>query len=218
METDWRKEKLARLEKLRPLFNFLPFTDFVLIAGSLAFGQPKESSDLDVILGCRKGRIWTARFFALLIFELAGVRRSAKNSKAASADKICLNHLVTPAGYRLREPHNEYWRGLYKNLIPFAGELSKVNDFFAANADWLGERREVRELPPMDSWYKQIKEFFLSGLLGDWFEQAAKFIQLSRIHNNFIDKTKKPRIIATDEELEFHPDTLRIEEFLKTRT
>ncbi len=210
-----RKIKLERLEKLRPLFSFLPFVDFALVAGSLAFGEPKESSDFDFILGCHKKRIWTARFSAMLIFSLAGVRRKSKDAKKSSADKVCLNHFVTPGAYRLREPHNKYWQELYKNLIPFAGNTEKINEFFRANADWVGEKRKVENIQEMNSGFKKLKEFFLGGLLGDLVERGLRFIQLKKIRRHILDESKKPRVFINDEELEFHPDTLRIEEYLR---
>jgi hypothetical protein len=210
-----REDKLARLEKLRPLFNYLPFVDFALIAGSLAFGSPKETSDFDLILGCRKKRIWTARFSAMLIFSLAGVRRNSQDPKESSADKVCLNHFVTPDAYRLREPHNKYWQELYKKLIPFAGNTEKINEFFYANADWVGEKKQVENVQEMKSGVKNLKEFFLGGLLGDLVERGLKFIQLKKIHRHILDESKKPRVFISDEELEFHPDTLRIEEYLR---
>lgn len=210
-----REEKLARLEKLRPLFNYLPFVDFTLIAGSLAFGNPKETSDFDLILGCREKRIWTARFSAILIFSLAGVRRRSKDTKESSTDKICLNHFVTPDAYRLREPHNKYWQELYKNLIPFAGNQEKINSFLEINADWVGEKRKVKDIKEIKSIFKTLKEFFLGGLFGDIVEQCLKFVQLKKINRHILDESKKPRVFISDKELEFHPDTLRIEEFLK---
>jgi hypothetical protein len=210
-----REEKLAHLEKLRPLFNHLPFVDFVLIAGSLAFGNPKETSDFDVILGCRKNRIWTTRFFAMLIFSLAGVRRNSRDSKGSSANKICLNHFVTPSAYRLREPYNKYWQELYKNLIPFSGNTEKINEFFRANADWVGEERKANNIKEMNSAFKNLKEFFLKGLFGDLVERCLKFIQFTKISRHILDESKKPRVFVSDEELEFHPDTLRIEEYLR---
>jgi len=210
-----REDKLARLEKLRPLFSYLPFVDFSLIAGSLAFGNPKETSDFDLILGCCEKRIWTARFSAILIFSLAGVRRGSKDTKESSTDKICLNHFVTPNTYRLREPHNKYWQELYKNLIPFAGDQGKINSFLEANADWVGEKRKVKDIKETKSIFKTLKEFFLGGLFGDLVERSLKFIQLKKINRHILDESKKPRVFISDEELEFHPNTLRIEEFIK---
>jgi hypothetical protein len=209
-----RKIKLERLEKLRPLFSFLPFVNFVLVAGSLVFGNPKETSDFDVILGCRKNRIWTARAFAMVVFSFHGVRRTSKQKGVEASDKICLNHFVTPNSYRLHEPHNEYWQKLYQNLIPFAGDKHEIEKFFIANENWSKKERSDFNVNPIISARKNLLEFVLAGLLGDWLEGVLKFIQLKKINTNPPDPNHKPRIIISDEELEFHPNTLRIEEYL----
>lgn len=210
-----REEKLAQLERLRPLFNYLPFVDFALIAGSLAFGNPKETSDFDVILGCKKGRIWTARAFAIFVFGFHGVRRTSKQKGFAVSNKICLNHFVTPSNYRLREPYNEYWQKLYQNLIPFAGDAEKIKNFFIANQDWSERISKDFLVRPLADGRKKLLEILLTGPLGDWLEQFLRFTQLKKINSYVLDESKKPRVFVSDEELEFHPDTLRIEEYLR---
>ena len=42
------------------LFRLIPFVDFILVAGSMAMGNPCEDSDFDVIVGVRRGRIFSA--------------------------------------------------------------------------------------------------------------------------------------------------------------
>ena len=206
-----RKIKLERLEKLRPLFSLLPFVNFVLVAGSLAFGNPKETSDFDVILGCEKGRIWTARAFAIFILGFHKVRRTSKQKGVEASDKICLNHFVTKNSYRLREPHNEYWRKLYQNIIPFAGDKKEIEKFFIANENWSGKEKTDFYVRPIISARKNFLEFVLAGLLGDWLEKVLRFIQIKKIRTNPPDPAHKPRIVVSDEELEFHPNTLRID-------
>jgi hypothetical protein len=212
-----RKIKLERLEKLRPLFSLLPFVNFVLIAGSLAFGKPKETSDFDVILGCEKGRIWTARAFAIFIFGFHKVRRTSKQKGMEASDKVCLNHFITKNSYRLQEPHNEYWQKLYQNLIPFVGDKAEIEKFFIANKGWSMKEQTDFYVKSIISARKNFLEFVLAGLLGDWLEKFLRFIQIKKINLNPPDPTRKPRIIVSNDELEFHPDTLRIEEYLKNK-
>ena len=61
---------------------------------------------------------------------------------------------------------------------------------------------------------KKIKEKILSGKFGDLLEAALKNIQIKKIEKSLKTiKQYKPRIIFNDSELEFHPDTKRIENF-----
>ncbi|MDZ4205909.1 MAG: hypothetical protein U1C12_01720 [Patescibacteria group bacterium] len=203
------------------LFRFVPFADFVLAAGSLATGQLHEKSDFDVIVGVRQKRIFTARFFAVAFFQLFGWRRSKLDEKETASDKICMNHFVTPRSYRLSPPHNPYWNHLYQNLIPVLGNEKAISNFFKAN-DWTSPprlrwaERDSRYLGEGQSLLKKFLEWVLSSRLGDGIEKMLKEDQIKRIKFGLPQSLGyKPRFIYNDDELEFHPDTKRIEKILK---
>lgn len=217
-------QKWRKFLKLRPFFAYIPFVDFVLVAGSLAFGNVHTDSDFDVIVGARQGRIFTVRFFCIALFGLSGVLQRRTDLRKTSRDKVCFNHFVTPGSYRLRPPHNAYWRELYKNLVPLFGREETVHQFFEANSNWvdLGEvfiSKEERWQPERFNVVKRFLESVLWGPLGRIFEWVVKKFQMSRIG---VDKSFrrgefsfKPRLRYDDEELEFHPDTSRIEKMIQ---
>lgn len=208
------------------LFRHIPFVEFVLAAGSLATGNVHEGSDFDVIVGAKYGRIFTARFLAALLFGVFGWRRKKWHGVGtdSAANKVCFNHFVTEKSYRLSPPHSEYWRNLYQNLVPIYGPPEKINEFFAANADWASQSKDLR-CPYIDdlrhrhkssSWLKTIFEQMLKNRLGDWLESRLRLFQVARIEKSLKkDPGYKPRIIYGDAELEFHPHTKRIEEYLE---
>ena len=91
-------------------FRFAPGLKEVWLAGSMALGNAGENSDFDVIVVTQPGRLWTCRFFTLLIFTLLGWRRDLKNTR----NGFCFNHFV--AG-RLRPfGDDEYSKKLWNNL------------------------------------------------------------------------------------------------------
>jgi len=198
-------------------FRHIPFVDFVLAAGSLAYGNIRKESDFDVIVAARSGRIFTARFFCAAAFGLLGWRRKRLSHDETAADKVCLNHFVIPASYRLSPPHNVYWKNLYFNLVPVFGDPVRINEFFAVNGDWLEEekkyRDDLRHLHKSSSRLKIFFEEIFSGKFGDAIERFLKKIQVRRIERSLKSDAPgyKPRIIYSDRELEFHPDTKRIE-------
>jgi len=199
-------------------FRWIPFVDFVLAAGSMALGNVNPESDFDVIVGVKQGRIFTARFFCVLVFGLLGWRRRRLDHKETAMNKICLNHFVTEKAYRLSPPHNPYWQSLYKSLAPLYGTPQKINEFFAANADWLGAipklyQDDLRHKHYRPAWFKKICEYCLDGAIGDYIERILKYYQIKKIETSLreINSTYKPRLIYSDDELEFHPDTRRIE-------
>jgi len=218
-------KKWLRFLKTAQFFRHLPFIDFVLGAGSMALGNVHQDSDFDVIVGVKSGRIFTARFFCILMFGLLGKRRQKLSHKEAASDKICFNHFITPKSYRLKPPYNAYWQELYKNLVPIYGSKEKIQEFFKAN-DWIGERvygddlrHEFYESSPVGKFLEKI----LSGRLGDFKERILKQIQIKRIKKSLKDglgfdhaeRGFEPRLIYSDDELEFHPDTLRINRLIK---
>ncbi|MFH1188688.1 MAG: hypothetical protein V1652_02460 [bacterium] len=214
------KKKWERLQKRISLFRHIPFVDFVIIAGSMAMETAREESDFDVIIGVRCGHMFTARFCAVVLFELFGWRRGKceQNEK----DKICMSHFVTSARYCLQPPYNPYWDVLYLSLVPIWGDIYLIDKFFEANNTWLSKQRRygtkehqrnkryVAKSPSI--WAKQ-GEKILSTSIGYAIEKGCKRLQMGRIQI-CIEEGYKPRIVVTDDELEFHPDTRRIDEMV----
>lgn len=206
-------------------FYFVPFINFVLAAGSLAMGDVKEESDFDIIVGAKQGRIFTARFFCYSIFGVLGWRRKKTDASGKENDKFCFSHFVTAKSFRLSPPYNEYWKKLYSSLAPVYGNKDSIREFFEANEQWVGERKGIENMIVGIKEYKSIFRIFLenvlSGCLGNLVERKLKNIQLKRIKRSLEsdlpnqERFYKPRIIFNDDELEFHPHTKRIEEFIE---
>lgn len=225
-------EKWHKLIKRTWLFKYIPFVEIVFGSGSLAIGNVDEQSDSDMLIGVRTGRIFTARFFSALAFNLFGWRRAKEHGNAEAADKICLNHFVTPERYRLQLEPNEYWRLLYQRIVPLYGAPHRIQRFYDENAALIGERSVVRDLRYKHTTSSDIKnaiEFIFSGALGDKLEEFLKKYQVARIergregaasvpHRILVDDAGvsavielPPLITCEDEELEFHPDPAVIE-------
>ena len=215
MKSDLYARKWEKfLKRVRP-FRFVPFVEFVLAAGSLATGKVHEGSDFDVMVGVRRGRIFTARFFAVVTFEIFGYRRRGADHKGNVADKICLNHFVTEKGYKLKPPYTGTWMELYQSLVLVMGDEEKIKQFFAAN-DWMNPRRvykrDGRYIEGNKSFIKEFLEWALRGRVGDALEGSLKHMQVSRIEEG-LDKALgyKGRVFWSDDELEFHPDRSKFE-------
>ncbi len=211
-------EKWRKFLSYRPLFSLVPFLDFAITAGSLVFGKVHKNSDFDVILGARTGRIFTVRFFCFLIFGLAGARRKKLDHKETASDKICLNHFVTSKSYKLQPLYNIYWEKLYQNLAPIYGKEESVQNFFKAN-EFLtkGATTNFKKFQSARfNLFRFFWEFILGGVFGDLVEKFLKQIQMRRIKKTLAINGVgfAPRLRFDDDELEFHPDTSRIESFL----
>ena len=96
------RKKIAdrKWKKIKPVFKVLqivPFVKFMMVSGSLAMGNSKKESDIDLIIVAKKGRIWTARTLVTLLTSVLGVRRRGNITE----DKICLNHYITDQSLRI---------------------------------------------------------------------------------------------------------------------
>lgn len=205
-----RDKKWKIFLKSAKKFKFIPFVDFVFASGSMVLGNVREASDFDVLVGCRYGRIFTARFFCILLFGILNERRKKLSHDDEAKNKICFNHFITAKSLRLSGPHHIYWRELYRSLVPIYGDSGHIEKFWEAN-DWtnghsrlIGDTRRYSGKAVLG----QVLEFILAGLVGDILESFLRKIQLRRIKKSLLIESGgfEPRIKYTDEELEFHPD------------
>ena len=200
------------------VFQYLPFVEGVFGAGSMSLGNVHKGSDFDVLIVAKTDRIFTTRFVAMLVLGILGFRRAGIGHRGSVSDKICLNHFVTEKTMYLDMPHNFYWHELYYNLVPVYGSKKIINNFFKTN-DWIGERPYLsdRRLNSKNTFAKVFLESMLSGPLGNYLEKILKNFQLQRINDNLSKKIGyRARMKFTDYELEFHPDTERIEKWISS--
>lgn len=202
-------------EKRVKLFRFVPFVEFVLLAGSMATGRVHEKSDFDVIVGTRQLRVFTTWFLSSLALQLRGWREHPGVNKS---NRIALTHFATPKGYTLSPPHDPYWKDLYRKLIPVAGNEEHMEQFFAANG-WLNPprvyERHKKYMNLKKSWIKRCLEFTLGGRPGNFIEKVLRKWLVKRLENS--EKLGyRPRLVYSDDKLEIYRDTRRIEEMIES--
>ncbi len=166
------------------LFRHLPFAEMVIASGSLVLGRLHTNSDFDVLVAAKKGRLFTARFFCLMIFGLLGWRRKINRPR----DGFCFNHFITKETFRLSFPHTNYDFLLYNNLMPIWGE-ELFYDFYSANEDWIKSNANLgRSDLRMDNFQPSHIKFFLekilSDRLGDAVEKVVRYLQTATISHS----------------------------------
>lgn len=199
------ERKWKELLKSTHLFNRVPFANFAIIGGSMALGNVHEHSDFDVTLGCARGRIFTARFFTVLVFSLFKKRRKKEDKGIKASGKFCFNHFVTNSNLALRPPCHIYWEILYQMSVPVFGEKSQIDAFFTANNVKRENQAFYKKIKPKPSLFKTILEKVLSGKFGSFFEKLVKYLQVLRLKKTA--KKLNPlesRFFVSDEELELH--------------
>ena len=91
-----KREKIsaAKIKKLRRvvwLLRLVPFVRMIGVTGRLAMKNAENSSDWDILVVLKKGKIWTGRTLVTLLIHLIGKRRHDGKIK----DRVCLNYFIT---------------------------------------------------------------------------------------------------------------------------
>ncbi|MFA5870432.1 MAG: hypothetical protein WC842_00885 [Candidatus Paceibacterota bacterium] len=199
-------KKWKRLLRGARWFRYIPFIDFAAVSGSISFGAIRASSDFDIILGVRKGRIFTARYLAGALFSLLRARR-LDDLEASSPNKFCFNHIVTSETYE-KEPHNYYRYELYRHMIPIFITGDSFSKFIEKN-NWADisvlNIEQAKKILHQSSNIKRYIELLLNGRVGDYIERfIARPIATKRLANYINRKQAGGRVVVNDKELEFH--------------
>ena len=185
---DIRKEREARSRKLFPIalrygkiLGALPFIRMVALTGSLAVLNLSKNADFDYMLVTAKGRVWTARAFALALNRLA----------RPFGHTICPNLIVSESAleWPLRDLYSA--RELIQ-MIPISGmdvyqEVMKVNAWtreILPNASNANEKKDNSRNSPIRAirvkLFQRPPEILLRGKLGDKFESWEMTRKIAR--------------------------------------
>jgi hypothetical protein len=187
-----RKERVARSKKLLPhalrygrILGALPFIRMVALTGSLAVMNVSKNADFDYMLVAKKGRVWTARAFALVLNRIA--RRFGHT--------ICPNLIVSESS--LEWPlHDLYSARELTQMIPIAGMESYrrvievnswakgflPNSFNSNSLNWTNDakNRHSRNSLLRSIRVKNLLEVPLYGKLGDSLERWERTRKIAR--------------------------------------
>jgi len=205
-----RKWKKAR--RAIKLFQLIPFVRMVAVSGSLAMNNTRENSDIDLLIVTKTGRIWTCRGFITLFSHLIGRRRHG----ALTKDRFCLNHYLTEKSLKI--PYKSLYNAqTYAHLTAFWQSKSNLYKKFQKANQWVSEyltfpiaqKGYLKEIKS-NIFFKDIRklrEFFLDGTVGNFVELVLKKIQQARIKKDPLTYQSGGRVVFSDSQLEFHPNS-----------
>ncbi|MFA6307430.1 MAG: hypothetical protein WCS88_01975 [Patescibacteria group bacterium] len=84
------ERKFRKVIYLAKVYRFIPFVRMVAVCNSLGYSNAGEKSDIDLFIISRRGTIWLARFFTILIVKFLHMRPREDSKK----DTFCLSFFV----------------------------------------------------------------------------------------------------------------------------
>lgn len=191
-----------------------PYLRGVFAGGSMAINNTEEKSDFDVLIVTHLERLYTCRFFLWTISSLLGVRR--KKWEKIAPDKLCFNHYITDDALFIS--HESLFNAQsYINLKPALIDAELIDKFYASNL-WLSNyaynfsvqkyfaRRNI-EPNRLFLIFAKFAEFLLNSRLGDVVEKFLRRLQQKKIKEDPATYQSGGRVVFTESELEFHPQS-----------
>jgi hypothetical protein len=212
----WLEKRYKRCAHWSRIIISLPFTRAIILNGSLATGTSKRTSDIDLLIIAKTGRIFTARFFVNVLGTLTFIKRTSSES-SSHANLFCFNYFMTenylkiPVGRGKKV--DDYCAENYSKSVLVAGDCDLFDRFMRENSALFG-KRALTNPKKFDIYFndknsvnqiKRFAEFVFNGKLGDVLERALKTFQKRLIELDERTKKYPEFIVYNDDELRFHP-------------
>ncbi|PIR93428.1 hypothetical protein COT99_00740 [Candidatus Falkowbacteria bacterium CG10_big_fil_rev_8_21_14_0_10_43_10] len=212
------RKKFRRARRIIKLLGTLPFIRMIAVCNSLAYDNAREDSDIDLFIITAKGKIWTARFYAVILLKLLRLRPTAKTKK----DKICLNFFISEGSLNLQPlmiQNDIYFIYWLKQLLPIYGRPGIFLDFMKRNE--LAGKYINNGAPNVFYNKRKVKNsVLLEGLKcmlevssgWAWLESLLKWAQIKIMPQYLLDKAGRgTEVVINDNALKFHIDDRRAE-------
>lgn len=199
-------KKIQKLKKYSRYLKIVPFVVMITLTGNLSYKNGTEHSDLDVLIACKHGHLWTGRFLMTIITQLFGIRMYGDKH----SDRVCLNYYITDKSLEI--PTKDLFAAHeYSFIMPMYG--MDVFKKFAKENRWIKDYKPhyqtkvlKTDLCEEDSSRAQfIRNTFESIFCFEFIENYLRKIQQKKIKTNPKTKYKGAIIEANDEYLVFLP-------------
>ncbi len=203
------EKKLKIAGKAATYLSLIPTILFVGISGGLAIRDVTKEDDIDFFIITKKGKLFTTRFWILVILGITGLRRSRSDKNPAN--KICVNLLI--------DETQLLWETDKRDLY-VAHEIFQVKPLFERNNtytkflesnNWIKryfqnssnlEKKNIIEINIKKNYMKKISSILINSLS---FETLMRFMQIVYM------KRSEGRKSIKKTSLVFHPNDYRIQ-------
>ncbi|MFA5127168.1 MAG: hypothetical protein WC465_04220 [Patescibacteria group bacterium] len=135
---NWAERKFAKVVRLVKFYRYLPFIKLIAVCNSLAYSNARNDSDIDLFVVTSKDKIWLARFWAVLLVQLLGLRQTDKKRK----DTFCFSFFIDEDYLNIQSillgQHDIYSAYWVQQVLPVFDPENIYPKFLAAN-QWYKE-------------------------------------------------------------------------------
>ncbi len=194
------------------LISSLVFVRMICLTGSMETGKVNYDSDIDFFIVAKQERIWTTRFFVVLILKLFFLYRNG-NLPRQTAGKICPNRYLADK-YLIVNPQNLYHAREYSQLIILFNQNNTFEKYKAKNS-WIKKFNcDFKNSVNTQFYFEKsklnlLKNFFeniLNYKFGNRLEKFLRKKQLNKINRDPRTYKKGSGVVVNDNELRFHPN------------
>ncbi len=197
----WKRANLAAC-----ILAIVPYIRFIGVNGSLAKNKINRKSDIDFLIFTKQSRIWTCRFFCIILLKTFGL----KTSKNKNSCLICLNRFQSENNLEIL-PHEYYTAYNYSSTIPIF-DIDNLYKQFLKQNQWMRKfikfPKITAKIVKINSFVNYIRiflEWVLNSQIGSWFEKKVKLYQIKKIINNPLIASQKGVVIVNSDMVCFHP-------------
>lgn len=204
LKKEFLKKRWQKAARIINILKFAPFVKNISIINSLSFNASNPESDIDILLIAKKNRLWTARFFTVILLEIIGQNKN----KWYKAGKFCLGfafdeETLNLKNIRLKEDiYLTYWLA---NLRPVFDRKTYKN--FIKENDWIFQdlpNWTLQKIEAADTKLTFLEKIFF-GKMGEKIEKYLAFIQIKRIFTDPENLRFEGSVVASSHMMKLHP-------------
>ena len=204
------KISVSKIKKLRRVvwfLRFIPFVRAVMVTGRLAMKNAENSSDWDLLVVLKSGRIWTGRTLVTGAVHSLGKRRHGNKIK----NRVCLNYFITDKSLEIKYK-DLFSANEYLFCFPLFDSKNYYNKFQLKNS-WIREYKPNYYLVENNN-LKSLVETKISKIIRnlgekmiswDYLEERLQIWQRDKIARNPKTHQKGSIVEASNEALIFLP-------------
>lgn len=210
-------DKYKQATRIGAVLRYIPFVRVVAVVNSLSFNSALETSDVDLFVITKKGRIWTVRFFSTILLMALGLRLPVeRRQNDAHGTKVCMAFFITEDNlnveqYKIcaRDPYLIEWM---RHVAFLYTEDNLAVKFFQANQWATGDA-----VPYMPNYKRRITQSVFKPLINlismCVSERACKYVQLKKFSTRIrqLACAWDTRVIISDRVLKFHLNDRRLD-------